>query len=379
MKQQRKKQKTPNSVVNIRESSSKCLMNHCILRSIFGNLSTGDKVVAARVCWLWHDVAYESSMWRDNDLYIDMGKVDMSVMAPSLEMRKITELKLYSRPRDGATNQFLHLMLSLGPIIKSLDMSKLSSRINEQVLMRAFSWEMFFSLETLHLNCTPTNGLIKVICEHCPCLKSLHVSGCFQLTDSILTLIGKNLTALTDLELASCRPYTDAGIFNISTCLTQLTALTIDGSSITNTGVNHLAQFPLRKLSMRMCTNIDENCINALSPLRNSLKGLDISNCLNVNPNVALHYIADSGFCLTELAVGFNFDILVRIANVNTPDVINDAAIKYFLQQKAGRHLKKVQLVGKLDNFAVIAASVKKSCPELINLILEGQNILGGD
>ena len=320
MEPRRENRKTPHhSVVNTRELSSECLENRCILLCIFGHLKTGDKVVAARVCKLWRDVVYEPSMWRDNDSAINMDKVDMRFMAPSLKRRKITNLKLTklnSLFYDDAT-QLLRFIYHVSPFIKSLDMRRFDARMDKQILVRAFTWKALPSLETLYMNRQHTSNsvLIKVICERYPHLKSLQLTS--SVTDSILTLIGKNLTLLTDLGISGSR-CTDAGIHNISTCLSHLTSLTIHGSSMTNTGVSHLARLPLRKLSMRYCHYIDENCITTLSPLRNSLQSLAIFQCLGVDPNIALHHLDDSGFCLTELEVNVPF--------------VSYATIKDFLQ-----------------------------------------------
>ena len=386
----RKKPRTSHSVVNSRDFYSECLENYCIQRKIFGYLSTGDKVVAARVCKQWRDIIYQPGMWLNKNLCIDMDEVDMRIMAPSLKRRNITRLRLHNdvslaTPCDAIlwdATKFLLLMCSLGPIIKSLDMKRCSARINEEILERACNWKTLPCLESLHLSYTtptcarPTSGSIKVICERCPGLKSLQMNNCDNLTDSTLTLVGQKLTALTDLDITMCKSFTDAGLYNISTCLSHLTALTVDGSYITNTGVSHLTKFPLRKLSMSLCCNINEDCINALLPLRNSLQGLNISQCPNVNPNIALHHIANSEFCLTEFAVGYNG--LFKSLNIgNAPDMINEVAIKYFLKKKAGRQLKKLQVEGKLENSALMAASIEKNCPELNILIIEKQNVLG--
>ena len=356
MEPRRENRKTPHQgVVNTRELSSACLENRCILNCIFGHLKTGDKVVAARVCKLWRDVVYEASMWRDNDSYIDMDNVDMRFMAPSLKRRNITKFKLNSCLNNDAT-QLLRFIYHVSPIIKSLDMRRLDARINEQILVRAFTWKALPSLETLYMNRQHTSNsvLIKVICERYPHLKSLQLTS--SVTDSILTLIGKNLTLLTDLDVLCGIRCTDAGIHNISTCLSHLTSLTIHGSSMTNTGVSHLARLPLRKLSMRYCHDIDENCITAISPLRNSLQSLAIFQCLGVDPNIALHHLDDSGFCLTELEVNVPF--------------VSYATIKDFLQKKACRRLKKIQLFEERKNSALIAASIEENCPELTTLIL---------
>ena len=363
---ERKKDRTRQNIANIR---TKCLTNDCILRSIFVHLKTDEKVVAAGVCKLWRDIIYLPPMWRDNDSYINMDKVDFDIMAPSLKRREITRFKLSSLARNDGDSilQFLDFIGSLGPSIKSLDMKKFKTGIKEPILKRALTWKTLPSLETLHLQYKPTI-IIKVICERYPCLKSLHVNSCDELDDSILTLIGKNLTALTDLDIAGCKYITDVGIYNISSCLPHLTALTIDASRITNTGVSHLARFPLRKLSMRLCFKIDENCINALSPLRNSLQSLNISQCKNINPNLALHHIANSGFCLTEITIGIQGYRRLTDPSRYPNDIIDGNAIKYFLQ-KAGRTLKKIDMLGKIENSALIDVDcIDENCPELILL-----------
>ena len=353
MEPQRKKLKTVHNVVDIHDWSTKCFENPVISENIFRHLRADDKAVAARVCKQWHDIIYKPRMWRHNDLFIDMDAVDMRIMAPSLKRRNITKLKLHSyadsvAERKHVVKQLLYLMRSLGHIIRSLDMEMFCVILDERILVRAFNYKTLSFLETLILSVDFGNQsqLIKVICERCPYLKRLEMPYFDRMTDSSLTLIGQNLTELRELDLGF--------------------------SSITNTGINLLAQLPLRKLSLCSCNQINEDCIIPLLQFRNSLKCLDISCCFNLDSNVALYRIAKSGLCLTELRIGYY--VIPWFDEGGVPDAVNDVAIEFFLWKKAGRRLKRF-LIEDLKFSALTGASIVENCPELRVLSMERQNV----
>lgn len=55
------------------------------------------------------------------------------------------------------------------------------------------------------------------VCDNCPCLEKLSVSGCEALTDLSLKKLGTSCVELKLLEAAGCSHFTDAGFKALAT------------------------------------------------------------------------------------------------------------------------------------------------------------------
>ena len=382
MEPESKKLQSSNNVVYINKSPESCLDNSEILHHIFQYLGAGDKGRAAQVCKKWHEVIYETSMWDDKLYFFNIDQIDMELVLRSLKCRKITRLVLVSRgcyDRAVAVERFIFLIHSLGPIIKSLCLDEFYVNLSERTLEHAFNKNTLSFLENLQLNndFRGSSETIRVISKRCPYLLSLHLPHCSAFTDDDLIFMTQHLTELTRLDMRFCEYFTDVGLLYISIKMLHLTSFTMKFTrSVTNAGVNHLTSLPLKELSLYSCLGIDENCIDLLLPLRQSLEHLDIAQCPNLNPNAALVRIAKCGFLLQSLTIGFDVTKNNSPAAVNNnPGQLNLVTIEYFLWKQAGRQLEHFDLLGNPKYTDLTGASIVENCPKLKFLYMRDEDV----
>jgi len=201
---------------------------HMMLR-VFSYLPLTDLLLrTSLVCKDWHDLARDSSLWRDVDLSGHM-KVDDAVVARSISYSdNVTKLNL-TDARLITGQGVLHALTRC----PNLTLLKLT---------RCHQLEGF---------CFPPIG------GYCPLLVSLRLHCCFKLSDRALAEIGSGCPRLKDVFLSQC-------------------------SDITSVGVTSLAQGcpKLRTLSLDQCAKINDDCLADLAEYCKELDCLCAMSCL---------------------------------------------------------------------------------------------------
>lgn len=124
---------------------------------------------------------------------------------------------------------------------------------------------------------------IHAIVQHCPNLRCLDVSGCFQVTDEVVEKILRECTNLEILNFRNCRKVTDISLLTHINILGQhLVMLNIGGNfNITSNGLKSFLQtFPNMTVLQELCIGglpINDEILQIIASKYTSLKTLNIA------------------------------------------------------------------------------------------------------
>ncbi len=187
----------------------------------------------------WRDAAYRRYIWRDVEARLHLSPPE--VPEPRRRGQEVKQCPLYpSLARRGITQ---------------VQVLSLSTRAEEKPNKRRGPPQHPPLLQ----------GLVHGV----PAMRSLNLSGCFNLTDSALEAAFRHdVPALTVLDLSLCKDVSDDSLGRIAAHCRSLEELDLGGCSrITNDGVLFVAAGlkKLRRLNLRSCRQVSDTGIGYLS------------------------------------------------------------------------------------------------------------------
>ncbi|XP_066493672.1 uncharacterized protein [Tiliqua scincoides] len=171
--------------------------------------------------------------------------------------------------------------------LKALDLSGTS--ISSQTMTSLVRVENLRLEEVVLQSCRDlTNEAVSILCQHQPHLTTLDLSGCSELTDRAILVIGSRLLALRCLRLGKLPRVTDAGFQGISH-LQHLQNLDVSECSLVRcselvTAFSAIeAQPKLASLNVAFCSLLrDSSVLSLAKALSRSLRVLDLSSCVSI-------------------------------------------------------------------------------------------------
>ncbi|CAN9498699.1 unnamed protein product [Ophioblennius macclurei] len=134
-----------------------------------------------------------------------------------------------------------------------------------------------------------TDYSVEVLVKHQPALRTLDISGCTELTSRSVEAVARGLKSLTHLFLSRDWRITEKGLAELLSLSSLRTldlseCLHINGSEIVKgLKASGAAKVQLETLNLKSCTYIQDLAVFSLTQLlRDSLRELDLTSCLNV-------------------------------------------------------------------------------------------------
>ncbi|GAB6023523.1 F-box/LRR-repeat protein 14 [Chamberlinius hualienensis] len=242
-----------------------------ILALIFKYLKVRDRGRASQVCVAWRDAAYNRSVWRNVESKLHLRRSNPTLF-PSLVKRGIRRVQVLSLRRG--LRDTIHGI----PNLKSLNLSGCYN-VTDSGLSQAFTHDL-------------------------PHLTVLNLSLCKQINDTSLTRLTQCLKNLEDLDLGGCSNITNSGLLMISLGLKRLRSLNLRSCRhITDDGIGYLAGLnsdntygnrELEELILQDCQKLTDDALRNASLGLHNLKSINLSFCASITDN-GLKYIAKLG------------------------------------------------------------------------------------
>ncbi|KAK3585901.1 hypothetical protein CHS0354_038437 [Potamilus streckersoni] len=277
-----------------------------ILTIIFSYLDVRDKGRVAQVCQTWKDAAYNRRVWRGVEAKLHLKRANPSLF-PSLVKRGIKKL------------QILSLRRSLKDVvigIRNLESLNLSGCFNvTDIAIGHAIFQEFPCITTLNLSLCKqlTDRSLERIAQFLKNLECLELGGCCNITNTGLLLIAWGLRKLKILNLRSCRHISDHGIGHLSGLSHQAAPGTVklehlglqDCQKLTDQALKHVSVglVNLKTINLSFCGSVTDTGIRYLSKMHN-LRELNLRSCDNVS-DIGLGYLAEGGSRITALDVSF--------------------------------------------------------------------------
>src|SRR6218665_225707 len=240
-----------------------------ILTMIFTFLDVRDKGRVGLVCIAWRDAAYNRLVWRGVEAKLHLRRSNPSLF-PSLRRRGIKRVQILSLRRN-----LRDLIVDGIPTLESLSLSGCYN-LTDSVLGNALSQEL-------------------------PSLTTLNLSLCKQITDSTLSRIASNLKYLESLDVGGCSNVSDNGILLIACGLKKLKILNLRSlRGISNKAVEHMTGIStmsvqgmphLERLSLQDCQQLSDNSLKHIGEKMSNLKVLNLSFCTTIT-DAGLRFLA---------------------------------------------------------------------------------------
>ena len=288
------------------ETDISCLFPE-ILTLIFENLDISAKGRASRVCRAWRDAAYNRRVWRGVEARLHLQTLPPTLF-PSLAARGITKIQVLSARKN------LHDVITGIPNLDSLNLSGCYN-VTDSLLSRA----LFMHLPTMtSLNLSLCKQIrdasIERIEKAMPNLRYLNIGGCSHVTQSGLLCIARGLPRLTYLNLRSCRQASDRAIGYLCG----------QNASI----VGGIGTLELEDLVLQDCQKLSDTAMRYVAEGLPRLRVLNLSFCAS---------ISDAGIrFLSKMAS-------LRELNVSSCDNVSDAGVRWLAEGSASR-LEKLDL-----------------------------------
>lgn len=192
---------------------------------------------------------------------------DKGGKTPFVESDPITELDL-SRVARALTDEMLIKIVSSNPGLKSINLSG--------------CWNL-------------TDAGIMAVANGCPGLERLNVRSCWNLTDAAIKAVAKKCKDLKQLDVSCCKNFTDAAIKAIAehcSDLQQLNALRCP--NLTDAAIIAVANGckDLQLLGVSECDKLTDDAMRAVAKNCPGLQYLDVSGCGYLT-NAAMRVVAE--------------------------------------------------------------------------------------
>ena len=247
-------------------------------------------------------------MWKNVTAKIHL-KRNSNALYSSLVRRGINHVQVLSLRRS------LKEVVNCMPRLEVLNLSGCYN-LSEAILEHALNRELP-CLKSLNVSlCREvTDNSLGKIATHCKNLEELNLAGCSRISNSGILLISWGLKSLKRLNLRSCKRISDFGIESmlagdqgswVTGFHPNLEELVLqDCQKITDETLNHISTgLPgLRKLNLSFCVNITNSGLRCLSDMP-SLKELNLTSCDNIS-DVGMSFLGQGKCTLTGLNVSF--------------------------------------------------------------------------
>ncbi|KAH9372865.1 hypothetical protein HPB48_019169 [Haemaphysalis longicornis] len=240
------------------------ISNPDIIRLIFNQLEQDDRVSAAQVCGAWRSAADDPRIWSDVEVLLSLSHSPGTPVLQSLRKRGVERVKV-ANPADELT--LLASLLENLPCLKSLDLSHCRN-LTDECVGKTFGPRLCTSLRSLNLSwCSKvTDDAVECITRQLPNLEVLYLTGCGSVGDRGMWLIGTRLRNLKVLEVRAC-DISNAGLKHIA-------GFTEDGHFSDEMGVPQLEQ-----LNLRFCLRVTDAGLESISLGMGHLMSLDLRRC----------------------------------------------------------------------------------------------------
>lgn len=278
-----------------------------ILEGIFKLLDLQSLGRAAQVSSRWRNIAYRKSMWKNVTARIHIKKSSY-VLYSSLVRRGINCVQVLSMRRS------LKEVVNGMPRLEVLNLSGCYN-LSETILEYALNKELP-CLKSLDLSlCRDiTDSSLGKIATHCKNLEELNLAGCIRVSNSGVLLISWGLKKLKKLNLRSCKRISDFGIESVlgdqgswvKGFHPNLEELVLqDCQKITDESLHHIGSgLPnLKKLNLSFCINITNSGLRCLSDMP-GLEDINLTSCDNIS-DVGMTFLGQGKCKLTALNVSF--------------------------------------------------------------------------
>ena len=270
------------------------------------------------MCTVWRDSVYSKSVWKGCTARLHLSQ-SSDPLFPSLVRRGIKKVQVLS----VRAMKVIGTLLTGLPTLSSLDLSGCVN-LSDTVLETGF----LIDLPALtHINLSlckkVTDNSLGRIGTRCRNLERLDLGGCTKITNSGLLLLASRtlpLLSLTNLNLRSCWQVTDNGI-----------------SALAGAGTSSHA-LPLHTLVLQDCQKLSDESLRYISEGLRSLQYLNLSFCAS---------ITDSGMkCLARMAT-------LKELNLRFCDNISDIGVSYLSEGSIGLHTLDVSFCDRVTDGAM--------------------------
>ncbi|ELU11898.1 hypothetical protein CAPTEDRAFT_102929 [Capitella teleta] len=272
-----------------------------ILTIIFSHLDVRDKGRVARVCLAWKEAAYNKTVWKGVEARLHLRRTHPALF-PSLVQRGIQRIQVVSVKRSVSD------LVEGVPGLRSLNLSGCYN-VTDVIMTHALSHDLP-SLVSLNLSLCKviTDSTIACIAGHQKQLQELELGGCAQITTNALLLLACGLSNLRRLNLRSCCKITDEGVayltgqsHTVPTGTAMLEHIVLqDCQKITDVSLKYLSLgfSQLKSVNLSFCTGVTDSGLECLSRMP-SLQELDLRACDGISDH-GVGYLAEG---LTRLSV----------------------------------------------------------------------------
>ncbi|XP_061180559.1 uncharacterized protein LOC133189168 [Saccostrea echinata] len=257
---------------------------------------------ASLVCKLWHQLVYDPDLWRHVDLHYQ---------------HKVTDKQLLT-------------LTQISDRVTHIDISD-TQNLTSEAMERALKW--CGHLRSLYMSrCYKLKDtVLQTVGSHCPHLVTLVMDGCYKITDGGLCAMAVGCKELQKVNLSRCSYHvTDKGVVAIAENCPQLREVILAYlSEVTDSSCVRLCEMcPNLEVVTLMFSGVSEKGVRALKQLR-KLKIIDISSLPGILP--------------TDVASLTQYCPDLEAMNVSLNPQINDECLLKVI--KYGRKLHLLQCV----------------------------------
>ncbi|XP_064606275.1 F-box/LRR-repeat protein 14-like [Liolophura sinensis] len=287
------------------DSNISCLFPE-ILAIIFSYLDVRDKGRVAQVCVAWRNATYNRIVWRGVEAKLHLRRANPSLF-PSLVKRGIRKIQVLSLRRS------LREVIGGIPCLESLNLSGCYN-VTDIGLAQAFvqEWPHITVLD-LSLCKQIKDESLGRIAQFLKNLEVLELGGCCNITSIGLRLIAWGLKKLKRLNLRSCRNISDDGIGHLAGLCPdaaegnlELEHLGLqDCQKLTDQSLKHVSVglTNLKTINLSFCGSVTDSGIKYLAKMA-SLQEINLRSCDNIS-DIGLGYLSEGGSRISALDVSF--------------------------------------------------------------------------
>ncbi len=259
-----------------------------------------------QVCIKWRDAVYSRSVWRGVTARLHLRKSN-PIMILSLVRRGIRQVQVLSLRKS------LRDVVQGMPALSLLDLSGCYN-LSDSVLETGFN-RTISSLTSINLSLCKelTDNSLGRIATHCKNLEILDLGGCTKITNTGLLLISLGLRKLVSLNLRSCWQITDTGLSHLSRTdgeerterLVLENLVLQDCQKLSDESLRYISEGfkSLRRINLSFCASITDTGMKFLSKM-SSMSELNLRFCDNIS-DIGVGYLAEGCVGLHSLDVSF--------------------------------------------------------------------------